>query len=534
MPADWNTFISKVSQKIESHTIKSSDDMADVLTDEYMSAIVGKAQSPYGNLHQKGDRTILNKTLKKGFKILESERSPTLDEKTKDPRYADLEEPMPNTDPQSSTDQIELDFLAWAEDEKNAIADFRFSQFFSEYPNVPKKEKIVVTEIARKLLHQFDGTSSYIQWLYSLRYGDYSDWGILILDEIQILLKNTISKDFVVGEYVRGYAKYTNISNSQISKSVSETNIDTTIGVKKFNNLIEGKLVSIVNSGNSNKYFVSYFDKKHKKTLIKEITDTSIQKKIRFVDVANNIQSIIISKKVIQEEYICDPIRIPKYLTRDFIIHFTYVPEYNRIDATNDKLKKLLKDEYASEDAILDVLDDTNKIYANKGILLSDRNIKRLKINKYDTEHTRYRELRMRWINEMAEGYKKTEGAQKDPDGYFVMAGGIIDYWKSTIIQPLSSTPPVYPCIITLPQMGIYTPIYYGSQARLGDYLRRSFNSGKRFKSPVEIKIAAKIVASALAFSFAMHLLELKFIYKGGIPTSGGPVPMIGFIPLVY
>jgi len=31
-----------------------------------------------------------------------------------------------------------------------------------------------------------------------------------------------------------------------------------------------------------------------------------------------------------------------------------------------------------------------------------------------------------------------------------------------------------------------------------------------------------------------MHLLELKFIYLGAIPTPPGTAPMIGFVPLVY
>jgi hypothetical protein len=68
----------------------------------------------------------------------------------------------------------------------------------------------------------------------------------------------------------------------------------------------------------------------------------------------------------------------------------------------------------------------------------------------------------------------------------------------------------------------------------LGNNIKRAFNTGKRFTKPYEKKIAAKMVASALAYSFSMHLLELKFIYRGGIPGPNGPIPMIGFIPLVY
>jgi len=29
-------------------------------------------------------------------------------------------------------------------------------------------------------------------------------------------------------------------------------------------------------------------------------------------------------------------------------------------------------------------------------------------------------------------------------------------------------------------------------------------------------------------------MLEFKLIYNGGITTPGGPVPMIGFVPVVF
>jgi hypothetical protein len=114
------------------------------------------------------------------------------------------------------------------------------------------------------------------------------------------------------------------------------------------------------------------------------------------------------------------------------------------------------------------------------------------------------------------------------------MAKGVLDYWKSCAQKPLSNEPGAPPCLFSPPQGGLYVPIYYGSQTMLGSNIKRAFNTGKRFNQPYEKQIAAKIVASALAFSFAMHLLELKFIYRGGIPGPNGPIPMIGFIPLVY
>jgi hypothetical protein len=161
-------------------------------------------------------------------------------------------------------------------------------------------------------------------------------------------------------------------------------------------------------------------------------------------------------------------------------------------------------------------------------------NIRNKKLSAYKTEEERYRKLKIRWIEEIANEARKNEDPDKPEDPYYIMAKGVIDYWKSTISQPLSSSPPVPPAVILPPQGGKYLPIYYGSQTNLANYLRRAFNSGKRFKSAPEIPIASNLVATAIAFSFAMHLLELKFIYRGGIPTTGSPAPMIGFVPLVF
>jgi hypothetical protein len=80
----------------------------------------------------------------------------------------------------------------------------------------------------------------------------------------------------------------------------------------------------------------------------------------------------------------------------------------------------------------------------------------------------------------------------------------------------------------------VYIGLFYGNQKFLADNLRRAFNTGKTFKIPGLEKTAAQAVSNALAISFALHLAELKFLYNGQITTPGGPVPMVGFIPLVY
>ena len=59
-------------------------------------------------------------------------------------------------------------------------------------------------------------------------------------------------------------------------------------------------------------------------------------------------------------------------------------------------------------------------------------------------------------------------------------------------------------------------------------------NSGKYFEYPPTIQPATKVVATALAVAFSLHLLELKFIYSGQIFVGTSTAPMIGFVPLVF
>ena len=119
-------------------------------------------------------------------------------------------------------------------------------------------------------------------------------------------------------------------------------------------------------------------------------------------------------------------------------------------------------------------------------------------------------------------------------DGYDDLAESIINYWKSCTIQPLNATPPVPPCNVPLPLGGKYVPIYYGSQTRLANKLRRAFNTGKKFKLKGMKRPPSVAVATAVAAACSLHLLELKFIYLGGIATPFGPIPMIGFVPAVF
>jgi hypothetical protein len=213
-----------------------------------------------------------------------------------------------------------------------------------------------------------------------------------------------------------------------------------------------------------------------------------------------------------------------------------------------DSISKSFDDSYSYADDIIGIFskdgfkntsffrNNANIFGINTGFRLESikQSLEFRKRIEYDTEENRFRELKIRWINELADAARKNSDPDKPEDPYNVMAKGVLDYWKSCAQQPLTNEPGAPPCLFAPPQGGVYVPIYYGSQTMLGNNIKRAFNTGKRFSRAPEKQIAAKLVASALAYSFGMHLLELKFIYRGGIPGTNGPIPMIGFIPLVY
>lgn len=119
-------------------------------------------------------------------------------------------------------------------------------------------------------------------------------------------------------------------------------------------------------------------------------------------------------------------------------------------------------------------------------------------------------------------------------DPYMMMARVTIAYWYACIVKPFKPTPPAPPALIPAPLTGIYIPIYYGSANRLANNLRRAWNTGKSFATPGTQQPASTATATAVAGAYALHLLEFKLLYLGGIPTPAGPVPMVGFVPIVF
>ena len=585
MAASWDIFINRVASKLESQSIKSYEEMADFLRTEYINATVGKAASPYGQKHIKGKDNLIFNGFKSGFKILYDGGDLTFEEKKTSPEYADLDVQPPTVDVSDSADQVDLDFRDWVEENRSSIPPFTYSQFFSQFPNFPETKEQAVVEIAKKILNQFDGTPAYIQWMYSLRTGRYSNWGNMIMDEVLNILKRESERPLQIGDSVTALVKYSplvdlsSINDGYFELTTGDVDLDNTNkfsrsydiitinrkkvgGAEKKQDLINGKISSIEESGDQRTIKVSFFSKKFNRNFIREVIPSTVNRKIYISDVSSNLPSVNISDRIFQEQHRSNPGKIPNYLTSDFITNFTYsrfdsryLADFFKESGFNDTYIKELEDEFEDEFRYADSLikffgaDNSTSIFSSKlgnlngfsnpndptGVFRNIQNRRQSnKIAEYLNEEERYRNLRIRWINEVADAARKTEDPDSPENGYNVMAKGIIDYWKSCGPQPLAKEPAAPPCTFSPPQGGSYIPIYYGSQTMLGNNLKRAFNSGKRFSEVYEKGVAARIVASAIAYSFAMHLLELKFIYRGGIPGPNGPVSMIGFVPLVY
>jgi hypothetical protein len=114
------------------------------------------------------------------------------------------------------------------------------------------------------------------------------------------------------------------------------------------------------------------------------------------------------------------------------------------------------------------------------------------------------------------------------------MAGITIAYWYACLVKPFAPSPSALPALIPPPLTGIYIPIYYGGKKRLANNLRKAWNTGKTFSVLPVPQPPALAVSVAVAAAYALHLLEFKLLYLGGIPTPVGPVPMVGIVPVVF
>lgn len=598
MPAQWPTFITQVSNKMSSHSPLGPDDFGMFVANEYFKA-VGTAQTPFGNIHTPGQKTILEVGFKKAFNDLFDSTEPLLEDKKFLEPYSDMVEEFPVVEPYN----VGLELETWVEENEDNINPFNFYEFFKKVsgdtnitinapalpitPNILIDSVVDANSIQRKITFKgIDGGGAPYTFKYSID------------GEIQPQIKTSSESDSIsidlpqFNQGDRSLAKYKLISvigasgleghvnqavdiildNDLLNKegdSIERDDETPLVGLNEFN-LVGGSATQnttyhkipdmdeeqraigiaqrVYYQYDGTQEFINWLNridespynglndlsKKVKDIVLGLLFDVDIQnieteiqnlynshfleydqtyidsEIIRIYDERsqNLVQRVkeenTLNQKIFQIEHIDDTESIPNWLTRNLIVTFVYLPQ---IDATPDPfLGEITRRE-------------TKKAF-------------------YYGERTRWNNLKKEWIQSLIDQSTAdslaAENAEKDleEDPYVVMANTVVSYWMSTITQPFNAAPPVPLC--NVPSPGTYIPIYYGSKKKLASDLRKAWNTGKNFETTPTLKVATQAVASAVAVSFAKHLIELKFAYTGQLTVGTATIPMIGFVPTTF
>jgi len=640
MPAQWPIFINKVSSKLASLSASSIDEFAVFLAGEYFNS-VKTSQTMFGNMHQSGQKPVLEDGFKKAFKKIYEEEEVEFESKFSNSKYADMFEKTPQPDTNFDT-YCELE--KWTEKNKDNLEKFIFYPFFpstcptdekppvsgeidfnlleeASKPGEPEKyvtmtisgftegidykflysingedqplqiatddvlhvlapiqngsyvyifkgvygpndillkeiNKTITLEIkpegvnvieeikdpfadkkarpsipemtederakkiALRVVYQNDGSPEYGEWVDRLDIGHNKDFGKKVKTEVFKILGvkgNTYEdvKDSIARK--KALAKAESFRKGLIEQFNKQGSQSSVFGLTKqgIENLFKSEL---------KKYEKKYRNSLTESDLIKEILseDKTLKKadaikKLYGLPKANNIPNPI-NEYIFQEEHIDNKSKIPNWLTASDICKFVYFKEIDkRMEGYSDRNIKR---------------EDGNSFFDK--FIYEKTELKRntKKIVEYLKEKNKWYDLLRKWGNSMT---GNIEEESQGGDGYEVMAQAIIDYWKSTAVQPFKPAPPITPCTSVPPLGGKYAPISYGNKSSLADDLRKAWNTGKRFKMQPLTPVASKAVASAVAVACAKHLLGVKFLYLGGfiIPT-GPPIPMVGISPTTF
>lgn len=544
MPAQWPLFINNVSSKMASKTLKTSDDMAMLISQEYFNA-VKTSQTPFGNIHQSGQKAILDAGFKEAFKQLYESQAPSLEDKKLDPNFADLKDALPIPNINANIDKELQDCL-------NTKPPYVFYDFgFKTSPEITKE---LITEIkyteAEIPKITFSGTEG--QAPYSFEYSidgvnqprvvsdlegqitidvdkskpgsfEYRLMSITDAKGIQKIINTFVVVVIPESQYEESYIKETKVNlpklkDDEIVELIADRVFVQYDGSQEFKlwlsrlkYSVNGKLGDEVGSKvagwiKENEAYAEYNKPATK-------TNGKIAPKVKPTKIPSKKTALIYNTHKFQESY--EEIKtLPNFVdATNIMAKFTYYPEF-------DAIKK------KEHDSLL-----KSGLFGSHPVKDHENEVIGKKYAQWVFERERWRNDRIDCVNKIAESYKKDADKGSD-EAYDKLAKAVIDYWMSTAVKPFQPGPPIPPCVIPTP--GTYIPVYYGSQKKLAANLKRALNSGKYFEYPPTIQPATKVVATALAVAFAKHLTELKFIYMGQIYVGVSTAPMVGFVPVVF
>jgi hypothetical protein len=545
MPAQWPLFINNVSSKMASRTLKTSDDMAMLISQEYFNA-VKTSQTPFGNIHQSGQKAILDAGFKEAFKQLYESQTPSLEDKKLDPLFADLKDALPIPNINANIDKELQACLA-------TKPEYMFYDFGFKSSPVVTKELITEIKYTEIEVPQVTFTGIGGKAPYSFKYsidgviqnGITSDKsGEITIDvdksksgSFEYRLINIVDADKISTD-VDSYAVVIIPENKYEETYIKETSIDLP-------KLKDDEIIQLL----ADRVYTQYDDTEEFRLWLKRLkygVNSSLGDKVAKV-VLSWIDNNEKYNKSLEEAKTKSKAPKTKTPPKEPLVFKKKVLTYNKhkfqSSYSDDKSLPLFVDElniiakftyYPPKDRIAKKQHDTLLIIGALGfnpVVRHENDSVTLKLSLWKIERDRWNNDRIDCINKIADSYKK-EADKGSDEAYDKIAKAVIDYWMSTLTKPFQPGPPIPPCMIPTP--GTYIPVYYGSQKKLAANIKRALNSGKYFEYPPTIQPATKVVATALAVAFSLHLLELKFIYVGQIYVGVSTAPMIGFVPLVF
>ena len=554
MPANWPGFIAKVSSKLESREITNHLEFGKYFAQEYFNA-VKTSQTPFGNIHSSGQKVILEVGFTAAFVKLFTFGDLELLKKRSDERYSDMVEPLP--EPDFSYDMY-CDLEKWIDDNQDTIDPFKFHSFFPSTCPIEKEptslagdfnfsvvqgaqelaEKEPVFHVVRFEIKNFDTSQSY-KANFTLNGKSQDSLAFDSEGRIELRIPST------PGKYLYNFVS---ILDSE-GKEIKKVNKDRSITIGDGGIVSQLDSIDQVISGDAQQYPEKMI--KEPRQFLPEMTESQkidyIAKRVAYQNdgtdrFKNWVKRLKLGYNTTIGEAVADLV-LTKYKDlrkQDNTLNSRFFQEENEVHP--DNLPEWLTSRFISK-----FVYDFSTDGPNTGGTLQLRSFfeqsrTNTKVNKYNSEKERWNELLRRYAGDLEQKFKEEyeeftnidafKERIKDMDAYDIMALTIMVYWISTLVKPFSAAPPVLPC--TLPTPGTYIPVYYGSMNSLSKDLRRAWNMGKMFDYQIASPLACKLTASAVAVSCAKHLALLKFVYVGSIPSPVGPVPMVGFVPIVF
>lgn len=547
MSAQWPKFIKNVSDKLVSRSSTGPDHFGMFVANEYFNA-VKTAQTPFGNMHVSGQKSILEEGFKKAFNMLFESTEPALEDKFFISKFDDMLEEFPKVD--LNPDPL-CDIEKCTSSKPDKIDPFLFYQFFpttcpiddpqnsnekSLFGNIDITSENIEDAINNapptEVTMQVNGGDGVAPYIITYRLNGIN---LKVSTDIQGVAKVKIPTEPGLYEYTflsavdsTGTVELNDV-NQTASTVVNAEGIPEDIivpinpprpivplSLSDESKRVEEVAKRVLMQNDGTEYFKRWVSR------ININDGGSFIKKVR-KQVLDWIDSGItfpntLNTRMFQEEHKVYPDRIPNWLTSNFIIKYTYDPDLNKYLSKGDYIKA-------------NPLDLTGLRYVSY-IKRRDRLANDLKKKKYEGEKERFDDVKILCINSLADENRAGEDPCGAEDAYCVMADCVIKYWMSSATQPFKNSPPIPPC--NVPSPGIFTPVFYGSKKKLADDLRKAWNTGKRFKPDPAMRPAAKAVATAVAVAHAKHLKDLKFIYVGQLTVGTATIPMIGFSPTSF